>query len=600
MAKINFPKKQEQRLIPKYLLEYAEELQENHPDPSAEWGSSGGDIIQAGTGITITTESDDTKTISVDTDTVAMKTDIPDVSDFITENEVDIKLEDYELKADAFSGSYNDLTDKPDLSIYAESSDLSTVATTGDYDDLLNKPDLSIYAETSSLGDCAYLDEDELSIAYSQITGTPTIPTKTSELTNDSGFITSAALSGYATETWVGNQGYITGINSSDVTTALGYTPTNPSSLATVATTGDYTDLINTPTIPVVTNDLISVDLGIIGSTGTLSDDLYNDLTANPEKTIAYTNRYSGYNELQFFYKRSTAFDIYYSGLVHVSSINGGPYKLYQTVLQIGTSSMSDIGEKHYKIGNIDTGVALTQNLATVATSGSYNDLTNKPTIPTDTSDLTNGAGFITGITSSDVTTALGYTPTNPSSLATVATSGDYDDLLNKPTIPTVPTNVSAFNNDSGYITNTVNNLTNYTLTSNLATVATSGSYSDLSNKPSALYEHKITVARYNTDATLEVTFNIKDNNSSDLTLAEAAIALADYNANSYYPVDNAWCYLNSVSAYRHIQGIYKYSSSNDIRVLIVTGRGSDNKPTTSALNATAGIVRQVTTKISG
>jgi hypothetical protein len=37
--------------------------------------------------------------------------------------------------------------------------------------------------------------------------------------------------------------------------------------------------------------------------------------------------------------------------------------------------------------------------------------------------------------------------------LATVATSGSYNDLSNTPTIPTVPTNVSAFNNDSGYIT---------------------------------------------------------------------------------------------------------------------------------------------------
>ena len=58
------------------------------------------------------------------------------------------------------------------------------------------------------------------------------VPTKTSDLTNDSGFITSSALSGYATETWVGNQGYITGITSNDVTTALGYTPysnANPS-----------------------------------------------------------------------------------------------------------------------------------------------------------------------------------------------------------------------------------------------------------------------------------------------------------------------------------------------------------------------------------
>ena len=41
----------------------------------------------------------------------------------------------------------------------------------------------------------------------------------------------------------------------------------------------------------------------------------------------------------------------------------------------------------------------------------------------------------------------------NKPNLATVATSGSYDDLTNKPTIPTVPTDVSAFTNDAGYIT---------------------------------------------------------------------------------------------------------------------------------------------------
>lgn len=35
-------------------------------------------------------------------------------------------------------------------------------------------------------------------------------------------------------------------------------------------------------------------------------------------------------------------------------------------------------------------------SLATVATSGSYNDLINKPTIPSKTSDLTNDSGFVT------------------------------------------------------------------------------------------------------------------------------------------------------------------------------------------------------------
>lgn len=51
--------------------------------------------------------------------------------------------------------------------------------------------------------------------------------------------------------------------------------------------------------------------------------------------------------------------------------------------------------------------------LATVATSGSYTDLSDKPTIPTNNTELTNGAGYITGIASGDVTTALGYTPEN-------------------------------------------------------------------------------------------------------------------------------------------------------------------------------------------
>ena len=70
------------------------------------------------------------------------------------------------------------------------------------------------------------------------------------------------------------------------------------------------------------------------------------------------------------------------------------------------------------------------------------------------------------------------------SDLSEVATTGDYDDLINKPTIPVVPTNISAFNNDSGYITKDVNDLTNYTLTSSLSSVATSGNYNDLTNKP--------------------------------------------------------------------------------------------------------------------
>ena len=112
-------------------------------------------------------------------------------------------------------------------------------------------------------------------------------------------------------------------------------------------------------------------------------------------------------------------------------------------------------------------------SLATVATSGSYNDLSNKPTIPAAQVNTDWNA-------SSGVAQIL-----NKPSLATVATSGNYNDLLNKPTIPTVnnatltiqkngttvktftanassnvtvnitvPTKVSELTNDSGYTSN--------------------------------------------------------------------------------------------------------------------------------------------------
>ena len=65
-------------------------------------------------------------------------------------------------------------------------------------------------------------------------------------------------------------------------------------------------------------------------------------------------------------------------------------------------------------------------DLATVATTGSYNDLSDKPTIPAAqvNSDWNANSGVAQIL--------------NKPTLATVATSGSYNDLSNKPTIPTV------------------------------------------------------------------------------------------------------------------------------------------------------------------
>lgn len=101
----------------------------------------GGGEYTAGTGIEISAQNE----ISIDTDTVATKSEL-------------------------FSGDYDDLTNKPDLSVY----ELAADAFSGDYDDLTNKPDLSVYE----------LAADAFSGDYNDLTNKPTIPAAVSG-TND-------------------------------------------------------------------------------------------------------------------------------------------------------------------------------------------------------------------------------------------------------------------------------------------------------------------------------------------------------------------------------------------------------------------------------
>ena len=102
------------------------------------------------------------------------------------------------LKQDAntaFSGDYNDLTNKPDLSVYAESADLATVATSGDYNDLTNKPTIP----------AAQVNADwDASSGVAQILNKPT---NVSVFANDAGYLTEhQSLNNYYTKLEVDNQ----------------------------------------------------------------------------------------------------------------------------------------------------------------------------------------------------------------------------------------------------------------------------------------------------------------------------------------------------------------------------------------------------------
>ena len=84
--------------------------------------------------------------------------------------------------------------------------------------------------------------------------------------------------------------------------------------------------------------------------------------------------------------------------------------------------------QNYYTKSEVDTALgnkANSADLANVATSGDYNDLSNKPTIP--------NAQIQSDWNQNDST--------------------QLDFIKNKPTIPVIPTNVSEFTNDAGYLT---------------------------------------------------------------------------------------------------------------------------------------------------
>ena len=214
----------------------------------------------------------------------------------------------------------------------------------------------------SSIGD-AYITD----LAYSKLTGVPSTFAPSAH-THDDRYYTeteignffsgASAITGYNKTNWDtaygwGNHasgGYLTGITSSQVTTALGYTPynsTNPN--------------------------------GYITSSGSISG------------TAAYATQWG------------TS-----AGYANFSS----------------TAISTSVG---WLFGTTGNGTYAPVSLASVATLLGLGSLAySSATIPTNNNQLTNGAGYITGITSSNVTTALGFTPYNASNPSGYVTSSNW------------------------------------------------------------------------------------------------------------------------------------------------------------------------------
>lgn len=96
-------------------------------------------------------------------------------------------------------------------------------------------------------------------------------------------------------------------------------------------------------------------------------------------------------------------------------------------------------------------------------------------------------------------------------------TPADIGALPDTTEIPVVPTNISAFENDAGYLTQH-QSLTDYPKKTELATVAKSGSYSDLKNKPTipsvgngtlTIQKNGTSAGTFTANATTDKTINI-------------------------------------------------------------------------------------------
>jgi len=117
------------------------------------------------------------------------------------------------------------------------------------------------------------------------------------------------------------------------------------------------------------------------------------------------------------------------------------------------------------------SGNAATATTATTASSANSVAWTNVSGRPTALSSFTNDSGYITGITSGNVTTALGYTPynaTNPAGYITGITSGNVTTALGY--TPYNATNPSGYITSSASITGTSSNITAYTINQNVGT----------------------------------------------------------------------------------------------------------------------------------
>ena len=298
-----------------------------------------------------------------------------------------------------FDGNYNSLTNRPELF-------------SGNYNDLSNKPTI------------------------------PTVPTNVSSFTNDANYITSADVPAIPANVSAFNNdaGYIT----MDSIPAIPTVPTNVSAFTNDA---NYITTDDLPAYQVlsISNDTIYLSNGGYAVLPAGFDGNYNNLSNKPE---LFSGNYNDLTDKPTIPTVPTNVSAFTNDANYITSAD---------VPAIPTNVSSFTNDAGYiTMDSIPAIPTIPTNVSSFTNDANYITSADVPAIPTNVSSFTNDAGYLTEYTEQQVLSISNDTIyLTGGSFAKLPTgfSGSYNDLTDKPTIPTVPTNVGAFENDRGYLT---------------------------------------------------------------------------------------------------------------------------------------------------
>lgn len=549
-----------------------------------------------------------------------------DNAGYLTEHQ---SLSSYYTKDEVNSAIGTATTDMATETWVGQQNFLKSVPTTYvERDELTSYAQLSDIPSVQGLASEQYVDTaiNALSDVYAKTTDIPTVPTNVSDFTNDAGYVTSTVVDGYATEQWVEDKHYLTGVDLTDYA-LKSEIPTDNSELAN---TCGYITSSDIPTnVSVFTNDA-----GYITDAALADYAKTSAVQAVDDKLSAYALTANVYNKTEVDDKLANKADE--SSLSDYIAWTASGNFATSAQLTALTQTVDDKAD----LSTVQTDYALKSELPVVSTYVAGNNVsitstgTNEYTVAATDTTYVEGTGVTISGASNIIAVDqewlegfvanLGYLPVSSNldvvaDEETIVMSVDDGRVLSVNTtwlnnlidgkgfattgllsstsaaiidlIPTVPTNVSVFTNDAGYLVSS--DLSDYAKSADVTTeintattdMATTGYVTGVVNDlaTGAVATNTTNIGQLSTDLTSKVT-------SSDVkTQVEA------------YQYQNATQVASIVEGYNYatnttVNGIDSRVSANETAI---TNLSSTKIDATSASGIASGVVQNYIT-VSG